>query len=169
MCRLYLTSIGWFSSYFLLSLSNYCNCRLLMLGMYSFSLKIQLRIFLEHKKAIPFLTTYQKVFLVIFLMICYLVSSWMSFITSLRLALLGFRSDIVHGLLFRFLVIQYLYEATVNEWLQVKVLLPDKHNVSSTLVKLDASIALRLCVFLDEPVLKQLEVRFLKDGDSLCL
>ena len=169
MYRLYLTSIGWFSSYFLLPLSNYCNCRLLMLGMYSFSLKIQLRIFLEHKKAIPFLTTYQKAFLVIFLMICYLVSSWMNFITSLRLALLGFRSDIVHGLLFRFLVIQYLYEATVNEWLQVKVLLPDKHNVSSTLVKLDASIALRLCVFLDEPVLKQLEVRFLKDGDSLCL
>ena len=115
MYCLYLTSIGWFSSYFLLSLSNYCNCRLLMLGMYSFSLKIQLRIFLEHKKAIPFLTTYQKVFLVIFLMICYLVSSWMSFITSLRLALLGFRSDIVHGLLFRFLVIQYLYEATVND------------------------------------------------------
>jgi len=51
----------------------------------------------------------------------------------------------------------------------VKVLLLDKHNVSSTLVKLDASIALRLCVFLDEPVLKQLEVRFLKDGDSLCI
>ena len=51
----------------------------------------------------------------------------------------------------------------------MKVLLPDKHNVSSTLVKLDASVALRLCVFLDEPVLKQLEVRFLKDGDSLCI
>lgn len=93
----------------------------------------------------------------------------MNFITSLRLALLGFRSDNVHGSLFRFLVIQYFYEATVNEWLQVKVLLPDKHNVSSTLIKLDASIALRLCVILDEPVLKQLEVRFLKDSDSLCL
>lgn len=131
-----------------------------MLGMYSFSLKIQLTIFLEHKKAIPFLITYQKVFLVIFLMICYSVSSWMSFITSLSLALLGFRSDIVHSLLFRFLVIQYLYESIINEWLQVKVLLPDRHNVSSTLIKLDASIALRLCVFLDEPVLKQLEVTF---------
>lgn len=45
----------------------------------------------------------------------------------------------------------------------MKVLLPDRHNVSSTLIKLDASIALRLCVFLDEPVLKQLEVRILKD------
>ncbi|AQK78315.1 pleckstrin homology (PH) domain-containing protein [Zea mays] len=44
---------------------------------------------------------------------------------------------------------------------QVKVLLPDRHNVSSTLIKLDASIALRLCVFLDEPVLKQLEVGFI--------
>jgi hypothetical protein len=87
----------------------------------------------------------------------------------LRLALLGFRSDIVHGLLFHFLAIQFLYEATVNEWLQVKVLLPDKHSVSSTLIKLDASIALRLCVFLDETVLKQLEVRFFKGSDSLCL
>uniref|UniRef100_A0A0Q3SS11 Uncharacterized protein n=1 Tax=Setaria italica TaxID=4555 RepID=A0A0Q3SS11_SETIT len=44
---------------------------------------------------------------------------------------------------------------------QVKVLLPDRHNVSSTLIKLDASIALQLCVFLDEPVLKQLEVGFI--------
>ncbi|OEL27452.1 putative vacuolar protein sorting-associated protein 13A [Dichanthelium oligosanthes] len=44
---------------------------------------------------------------------------------------------------------------------QVKVLLPDTHNVSSTLIKLDASVALRLCVLLDEPVLKQLEVGFI--------
>ncbi|CAO2190040.1 unnamed protein product [Urochloa humidicola] len=44
---------------------------------------------------------------------------------------------------------------------QVKVLLPDRHNVSSTLIKLDASIALQICVFLDEPVLKQLEVGFI--------
>ena len=51
----------------------------------------------------------------------------------------------------------------------MKVLLPDEHNVSSTLIKLDASIVLRLCVFLDEPVLKQLEVRFLKGGDKLCV
>nr|CAB3481935.1 unnamed protein product [Digitaria exilis] len=42
---------------------------------------------------------------------------------------------------------------------QVKVLLPDGHNASK-LIKLDASIAIRLCIFQDEPVLKQLEVGF---------
>jgi hypothetical protein len=130
--------------------------------MYSFGPMIMLRMFLRHKKAIRFLITYQRVFLLILLMICYLVSSWMSFTTTLRLALLGFRSDMVHNLFWFFfcLFIEYLYETTINDCLQVKVLLPDRHNVSSTLIKLDASIALRLCVFLDEPVLKHLEVSF---------
>jgi hypothetical protein len=41
---------------------------------------------------------------------------------------------------------------------EVKVLMPDKHDISSTFVKLDASIVFGLCIFLDEPVLKQLEV-----------
>ncbi|WVZ95400.1 hypothetical protein U9M48_041168 [Paspalum notatum var. saurae] len=44
---------------------------------------------------------------------------------------------------------------------QVMVLLPDRQNVSSTLIKLDASIALRFCVISDEPVLRQLEVDFI--------
>ncbi|EEC82816.1 hypothetical protein OsI_27603 [Oryza sativa Indica Group] len=44
---------------------------------------------------------------------------------------------------------------------EVKVLMPDKHDISSTFVKLDASIVFGLCIFLDEPVLKQLEVSFI--------
>jgi hypothetical protein len=38
-----------------------------------------------------------------------------------------------------------------------------RHDKTSTLVKLDASIVFGLCIFLDEPMLKQLEVLFLKD------
>ncbi|VAI76308.1 unnamed protein product [Triticum turgidum subsp. durum] len=41
---------------------------------------------------------------------------------------------------------------------EVKVLMASKHDITSTLVKLDASIVLGLCIFLDEPMLKQLEV-----------
>ncbi|KAL6659540.1 hypothetical protein ACP70R_003580 [Stipagrostis hirtigluma subsp. patula] len=35
-----------------------------------------------------------------------------------------------------------------------------RHNIASTLIKFDASVALQLCIFLDEPVLRQLEVGF---------
>ncbi|TVU00729.1 hypothetical protein EJB05_53839 [Eragrostis curvula] len=45
--------------------------------------------------------------------------------------------------------------------LEVNVCLPNRHNIASTLIKLDASIVLRLCAFQDEPVLKQLEVDFI--------
>ncbi|VAI88392.1 unnamed protein product [Triticum turgidum subsp. durum] len=41
---------------------------------------------------------------------------------------------------------------------EVKVLMASRHDITSTLVKLDASIVLGLCIFLDEPMLKQLEV-----------
>uniref|UniRef100_A0A0E0LQM8 C2 domain-containing protein n=1 Tax=Oryza punctata TaxID=4537 RepID=A0A0E0LQM8_ORYPU len=44
---------------------------------------------------------------------------------------------------------------------EVKVLMSDKHDIASTFVKLDASIVFGLCIFLDEPVLKQLEVSFI--------
>ena len=42
--------------------------------------------------------------------------------------------------------------------LQVKVPMAGRHDIASTLVKMDASIVFGLCIFLDEPLLKQLEV-----------
>jgi hypothetical protein len=42
-----------------------------------------------------------------------------------------------------------------------------RHAKISTLVKLDASIVFGLCIFLDEPMLKQLEVLFLKNRQLL--
>ncbi|PNT66537.1 hypothetical protein BRADI_3g13757v3 [Brachypodium distachyon] len=41
---------------------------------------------------------------------------------------------------------------------EVKVLMSAKCDIASTLVKVDASIIFGLCVFLDEPMLKQLEI-----------
>ncbi|CAM0910801.1 unnamed protein product [Alopecurus aequalis] len=41
---------------------------------------------------------------------------------------------------------------------KVKVSMAGRHDIASTLVELDASIVFGLCIFLDEPLLKQLEV-----------
>ncbi|XP_040382901.1 uncharacterized protein LOC102719317 isoform X2 [Oryza brachyantha] len=51
------------------------------------------------------------------------------------------------------------FEVSLTDF-EVKVLMPDRHDSASTLIKLDASIVFGLCIFLDEPVLKQLEVAF---------
>jgi hypothetical protein len=60
-----------------------------------------------------------------------------------------------------------IYNIYIYACSQVKVSMAGRHAKISTLVKLDASIVFGLCIFLDEPMLKQLEVLFLKNRQLL--
>jgi hypothetical protein len=137
--------------------------------------KIQLRRNLRCKP-ILLLSTCQRKHLLIFLTACYLAYNWMTYIIILRLASLDSRLGFVH-ILFRF----FLLHIHMNQWevyvyiiyiyiyacSQVKVSMAGRHAKISTLIKLDASIVFGLCIFLDEPMLKQLEVLFLKNRQLL--
>ncbi|KAL6856895.1 hypothetical protein ACP4OV_018277 [Aristida adscensionis] len=78
-----------------------------------------------------------------------------SFLDCISKGLPSYLSDDLRG--FQFDELYNQFEVSLTGF-QVKVLLPETHNLGSTLIKLDACVVLRLCVFLDEPVLKQLEV-----------
>lgn len=126
--------------------------------MYLCDPKIQSRRILRHKP-ILFLITCPIKHLLIFLTACYLAYNWMTCIIILRLASLDSRLGFVYILfLFPCSTSTRTSEKYICARLQVKVSMADRHDIASTLLKLDASIVFGLCIFLDEPMLKQLEV-----------